>query len=533
MTQLARIPPTQQLLPIDLVNPGRLGLNTVQAGSLMSTDYCTIAQNCVIDTSGRLGARFAVATYSATGFPVANITRTVFEYNAGAGTYQQIAIGDNGTNQQVANSWNNLTAAAVVGTANLAATTQRWWLQNFNNKLIAFQNGQSPVVYSVGTPAWNLVVATQGSVKVSNGVGCAAFGRIWSCRTDGQTIDYCGLLDETDWGSASSGTIDMRTIWADGTDQVTAIFHFNASLVVCGSHHIVMFTDGRGSLLGLDPTQMYVFDLLIGTGCTSQWTVDYIGETDVVYLSPDGVQSLQRLLTDRNNPTASVTKFVRDQLIGNMTAENMQYVSGAYNQATGLYLLSMPASHIVYCLDMRRRYNDEVGNLCAVVTTWPITTYAVAVDHLNGTYFGITGKVGNYTGYTDYTGVSYTWLYQSPIMSFNQQEGEAVSTKLKMLKRFTAYVYTAGNVAINLSWITDFGARAGAATVSVGQIGAISQYGLGQYGIAQYGGGSALTKIAYPARARGQYYQIGISAAVTGGFSLQQIQLATKIGRVA
>jgi hypothetical protein len=532
MTQLARVAPNHQLIPIDIVTPGRLGLNTVQSSAVLSPDYATIAQNAVIDLAGRLAARQGLGVLSSTAFTVATQTQTVFEYNAGGGSYQQIVIGTNGATQQVSNSWTTIAANQLgAGTASMA-TANRWYLQNFNNKLIAFQSGQSPVVYSAGTPLWNLIVASQGSVHTGNGVGCAAFGRVWACRSDGHTIDYSGLLDETDWGSASSGLVDMNSIWTNGTDTVTAIFQFNAALVVCGLKHIVMFTDGRGSTLGLDPSQMYVFDILTGTGCLSQWTVDYVGETDVLYLSPNGVQSLQRVTTDRSNPTQDMTKYVRNTFLANVANEVYSAISGYYNPLLGLYLMTLPSSGLIYCLDVRRKYQDDVGNICAIVTTWNVKGYTVGGDHNYSIYFGITGKVAQYTGYADYTGSNYSFVWQSPVMNFAEQTGGA-STHLKMLKRYEAYVLTNGGINVNLSWLTDFGNNGGSASVAVTSFGSSAQYGVGQFGVSQFGGGSQLTLIKYPARARGQYYQLGVSAQVNGAFALQQVQLATKIGRVA
>jgi hypothetical protein len=533
MPQLARIQPDTQLVPIDIVAPGRLGLNLEQQGSVLTSDYCTQAHNAVLDSFGRLAARNGVAAYSSTAFTVATQTQTVFEYNAGGGSYQQIAIGTNGSAQQVANSWGGVAAAQLgAGTASLA-TANRWYCQNFNNKLIAFQSGQKPVVYSAGTPLWNLIVESSGTWSTGNGVGCAAFGRVWACKSDGHTIEYSGLLDETDRGSASSGLIDMNAIWVNGTDTVTAIFPFNAALVVCGNHHIVMFTDGRGSTLGLDPSQMYVFDQLTGTGCMSQWTVDYVGEADVVFLAPSGVQSLQRLLSDRNNPTQNLTKYVRTTFMAQALNESASNITGAYNAYLGQYFITMPNSRAVWVLDMKRKYQDDTGNLCAVVTVWDIQTYTVGVDHSFGTYFGTNGKVAQYFGYTDYNGQTYDFNYTSGQMNFQQQEGDQISTRLKMLKRFEAYVYSAGGMNVNLSWTTDFGVSSHSASVALSSSGPAAQFGVAQFGVGQFGGGSYLTLVKYPARARGQYYQIGVSASISGAFALQQIQLATKIGRVA
>lgn len=533
MTQLARVAPNRQLLPIDLVTPGSRGLNTVQSGALIGAEFATTANNAVIDTSGRLSARSGVTTQTTT--PVAgNLTiRTIFEYNPGDGTYQQIVAWAGGASKNIVNP--NLNS--IAGTASLA--NGRWWLRNFNNKMIGFQVGQKPCVYTKAGGVLNTVVESSGTWSLGNGVGCVAFGRVWAVsQTDGQTIEYSGLLDETDRGSPSSGVIDMHTIWADGTDAVTAIFSFNAALVVCGTKHIIMFTDGRGSMLGLDPTQAYVFDVITGTGCVSQWTVDYLGESDVVFFSPSGVQSLSRLTQDRSNPTGTLTKYVRDTLLSLLGSEVVNNISGSYNNQEGKYLLCMPVAKTIWCLDCRRLFPDEVNNLCAPATTWGMEGDAIAQMHTTvaaqpSIYVARTpGTIGLYSGFSD-EGNTYNFSYQSPWMNFAQQEGEQISVRLKMLKRYQAILFTGGNSTVNFTWNTDFGATASNTSFVFGATGVNSQYGVGQYGISQYGGGSVLAILKYDARARGQYYQIGITTNVSSAFSIQQIQLATKLGRVA
>jgi len=323
----------------------------------------------------------------------------------------------------------------------------------------------------------------------------------------------------------------MHTIWSDGTDQVTAIFAWNASLVVCGTNHIIFFTDGRGSMLGLDPTQAYVFDMLSGTGVISQWTVDHIGEADIVYLSPNGVQSLQRLTTNRNNPLETLSKYNRDLLLSQVYAETPANISGNFNSLTGFYVLGLPNTGLTWCFDMRRTYTDDVGALCAITTQWSMAlTAACSLIPTQAFYIARAnqGTVCQYSGYTD-EGNAYTFSYTSPWMNLGQQ----VAQKLKMLKRLSLILFTAGNVSFTASWTTDFGALSGQTTQTVSSSGALSQYGLGQYGVSQYGGGVNLYNWKYAAHIRGQYYQLGISSQVTGAWALQQAQFAAKIGRIA
>lgn len=522
---LRRIAPTHQLDPIDLVVPGSRGMNTVQAAALLDPLYAVTAQNAVIDTSGRLGAR--QGTTSLTNTPIGGqpTVQSIFEYNQGGGTYQSIAAWNGAITNNLAIPTNNLGGAVVVANG-------RWFFANFNNKCIGFQSGQKLIVYN-GAGTFANVVESQGTAP-TGGIGCAAFGRIWQLASDGQTVRYSGLLDETDWGSASSGTIDMHTIWADGTDTVTAIFAFNAALVICGNKHIVMFTDGRGSMLGLDPTQAYVFDTLLGTGCTSQWTVDHIGESDVVFLSSNGVQSLQRLLSNRDNPVETLTKYVRDDLLNLVAQETPSAISGAFNPTTGFYILGLPKSGFTWCLDMRRKYTDDIGALCSPVTLWTMFTAACTTTHVQATYICKvgTGTVDVYSGFADSGEGQYNFVWLSPWMNL----GQDVAARLKMMKRLTFILFTSGNVTFTSSWGVDFNASfAGTGFVSqtVALQGSNSQYGIGQYGISQYGGSASLYLYKTPAHVRGQYYQIGISATITGPFALQQAQIAAKVGRVA
>lgn len=523
MTRLARIPPTDQLQPIDLIAPGSMGLNLEASGTLLDPRYAVTALNAVIDPNGRLGARNGIINQTVT--PQAGLLpiKTIFEYNQGNGSYTKLFMFDGGGSTNIANPNIN----SIAGTASLA--NGRWWFQNFNNKAIAFQSGQVPAVYTAGSGVLNSIVASSGVVPVCNGVGVAAFGRVWAVGTDNQTLNYSGLLDETDWGSSSSGLIDMRTIWSDGTDLITAVFHFNAALVVCGSKHVVMFTDGRGSMLGLDPTQAYVFDIILGSGVVSQWTVDYIGEQDVIFLSPSGIQSLSRVTTERSNPSTNLAKYVRTQLLYQVQAEVAANITGVYNQLTGFYVLSLPVSKGIYCLDMKRRYNDDINENVCRVTTWGMFASSMAMDHLNNLYIARTpGSVGLYAGNSD-EGNTYLYTWLSPWMNL----GENLGQRIKMLKRLAFILYTTGGAQVNITWNVDFGRASGSATITLPNFGANSLYGIGQYGVSQYGGALSLLNMKYPAHARGQYYQIGISSSIIGGFSVQQAQLVTKVGRIA
>lgn len=447
---------------------------------------------------------------------------TLFEYAQGAGVYSSVIAWSGG----ISNNFSNPVANDISGA--VTDTNGQWFFQNFNNKVVGFQSGLKPIV-AVGAGNFATVVESSGTAP-TGGVGCAAFGRVWTTRTDQQTIQYTGLLDETDWGSASSGLIDMRTIWSAGTDQVTAIMAFNASLVVFGTNHIVFFTDGRGSMLGLDPTQAYVFDVILSTGCYSQWTTQPIGEGDVVFLGPNGMQSIANLQNSRSFPMSNLTKYVRDNLLAQLSAESVATVRSTYNNQLGQVLLSFPNSQTIWCVDVRRKYQDDIGDTCGICTNWTMVATALETTHLNVTQIARTpGTAGVYSGNTD-EGVQYIFSYLSGWLNL----GQDVAHKLKMLKLIQLIVFSGAAAALTITWNTDFGATAlSAPIVTGGGTGAPSQYGLGQYGVSQYGGGIALSLQKYDARARGQYYQVGLNAPITNLFSLQQMSLHCKLGRTA
>jgi hypothetical protein len=285
-------------------------------------------------------------------------------------------------------------------------------------------------------------------------------------------------------------------------------------------------------MLGLDPTQAYVFDVLMGTGCISQWTVDHIGESDVVFLSPNGLQSLQRLTQSRNNPLETLSKYNRDTILTQLQNEVYANISGCFNQTTGFYILCFPVTGVVWCFDMRRLYTDPVGAICSITTQWTMTLTACHSDaQQNNLYLCRAGHgtICQYSNYLD-EGSTYNFVYLSPWMTL----GDAVAQRLKLVKRITITMYTSGTSPFTITWGVDFGSTSGSTTYTLLPLGANSQYGIGQYGLAQYGGaGSNLYIYKYPAHIKGQYHQLGFQIIINGQFSLQQAQYTAKIGRIA
>ncbi len=516
MPDLARIPPASQITPVDLVSPGFRGLNFVQSGSLLNPAYATQARNAILDANGRLAARDGVTAVTSTPGPAA--VRTLHEYTNEAGTREVIF-------SYVGGISNNL-ADPVAGDISGSVTDAdgRWWFQNFNNKVLGFQDGQRLIVRTAGNFA---SVTVSSGTAPTGGIALAAYGRVWQTANK-QTIQYSGLLDETDWGSASAGTIDMSTIWTNGTDEITAIAAFNGALVVFGKKHIVFWIDGQGSALGLDPTQMYVVDVISGTGTLSQHTLQAVGETDLLFLSKVGVQSIKRLLNEKSAPIATLTKYVRDELLFQLQSEDVTLIRSTYNPLTGFYLLSFPTAGKTWVLDQRRRYRDEDGDEVSIITDWSIAPTALVTTDTNTLYMGVgVGVVGQYLGDND-RGSTFRFIYQSPWLDL----GEDFANRLKILKRLGSILFVRNETTIVFKWNVDFddGFKSISRTVSGD---ASAEWGSAEWGAAEWSGGLALRILKVPARGRGQYYRIGIEADVNGEFAVQQAELFTKLGRLA
>jgi hypothetical protein len=516
----AYIVPKEQLQPIDLVTPGFRGLNTAQSGSILSPAYCTQADNAVIDSTGRLAARDGVTDITTTPVDPAVPIKTLFEYKQEDGTLTPIIAWDGGISTDLADP----EGSDISGTVDDADGT--WRFQNFNDVVVGFQEGLTPIVYN-GTGTFAEITESSGTAPTGE-VAMAAFGRLWAVDADGQTIKYSGLLDYADWGSVSAGQIDMSNIWTQGTDIVSAIAEFNGLIVVFGRKHIVFFGDGNAGILGVMPTQLAVVDIISGTGCLSQYSLQPVGEADLLFLAPEGVQSLSRVIQEKSNPITTLTKYVRDDLLGAVDLEDPRRIRSTYNPILAAYILSLPATSQCWVLDQRSKWVDDTGAQLCTVTKWTIGPTALFTRESNQMLLSIEdGYVSQYAGAND-RGETFRFVYQSPWLDL----GEQVANYLKILKRLGAIIFVTSATTIIFKWSVDFRTdfRSSIETVEGD---ASAEWGEAEFGEDEFGGGLALRIIKKPARHKGQYYRLGIEAEVEGEFALQQSEMFAKIGRLA
>jgi hypothetical protein len=417
----------------------------------------------------------------------------------------------------------------LVGTIS-STSSGRWYFVNFFDKAIGFQAGQKPIVRSTGT--FSNIVESSGSAP-TGGVGTAAYGRVWGMNADGHTLQFCALGDETNWGAGDSGSIDLRKVWPQGNDTVTAIQAFNGTLAIFGTRQILFYGSTNPSVLGLDVTQLKIVDAIEGVGCISQWTLAPIGgekeQSDLLFCSLIGIQSLQRLLVNQSRPISQLSKHVRDALIQMLQAETPNNITGFYSPTNGFYALSLPTSGYTWVADMRHRFEDEDGDDVARMTRWAIAPLTM-VEFFNRTVYmsNVTGTVATYGVGTDY-GSTFQVQLRLPWMDFGQELG----SRLKALKRIGALLYARVSINVTFTWYVDFGVSSTGTAVRSTPTGTLAEWGTGQWGLSEWSGGLLLTLLNADASGTGQYFSLAITTTSDSSFAIQQASLLAKVLRQA
>jgi hypothetical protein len=497
-----------QLQPITLVAPGRYGLNLEAEYNLLDPAWATEATNAVVSDGGRLSARDGWSdqtTNAIAGTPSIDVmhelllpagTRTVIS-TAGSKLYKNI---------------DDFTLAANDLTGAVTVTADNWHFANFNGYVLGVQDEHELIEWdgSAADFVASTIVSTGQPATPNPGNCClGAFGRFWFSDDDNQTIWYSALLDHDDLTTANgAGYIDMRNIWTKGMDTITAIAAFGSNLVVFGKNHIVIWADGQGSAIGLNPTQMYVADTIEGTGCIARDSIQLIGEGDLWFLSRHGIQSLGRVMAERNNPTVNITKHVHTAFVGDIQTErssdaNLDAVRSCYSPEQDMYLLFLPTNDVIWCVHTAAPFNDGEGGAMPI-TKWSMGgSIKCGLARYNGdVLFGSSGVVGKYGTQQDNTS-SYEYSFWTGWLDLGPDR-----------------------------WEFDFSGNAGSQTLSYETPGS-AEYGTAQYNIDEYAGGLTLQRRNFPGTYQGQFIRLGNITTIDGfRFVTQQINLVPKLGRM-
>jgi hypothetical protein len=504
---------------IPMTSPGFMGLNTQQSSGLLGPEWATSLINAVIDDNGRVAARSGYDNLTTT--TIVGQFQKVEEYVKSDGTTELIAIG--GTTPALYKSTDGgSTWTDVTGTATPSALPAS--LHNFNNEMWVFQQGEAPAHYA------GVSFATVADVNApQSDIALAAFGRLWAADADGHTVAYCDLLDGTNWTTGTAGFVDLWNIWP-GNDQLTAITQFNGSLVMAGKRAIVMWSDGAGSQLGIDPLTMYVVDIIAGTGIITYNSVQHV-DGDLWFLSENGLQSLGRVVQEKSNPLNNLSKNIQDYLRFKVDQIDLDDLRSVYSPRDRVYLLSLPSGAVpeggtCFAFDTRGRLEDGAARCTGTWTLVPTACVArrngdllVQIAHANA-------RVGLYDGSLDDSN-SYLFEYNSGWLDLTKQG------LLLFPKRFTGVFFTDNSIDITFQWAFDFRSTPSAKTKTFTGAAGGGEWGEGEWGLSEFGGGISLREGGVAGSKSGEYIKVGITSTINNTIlAIQQLDLYCKVGRM-
>ena len=503
----------QQLQNITVAAPGFAGLNTQDSPIGGDPSFAAVADNCVIDKLGRIGARKGWEAVSSNGAAVLGSSRgieSVFEFVKRDGTKIVFSAGNNkiftGTS----------TLAAVTLPSGYSISANNWKIVSFNNDVYFFQRAHAALVSVAGSTTL-IAVADGGTAAPAANEVLAAYGRLWAAdiTANKYVVYWSDLLDGDDWHGGSSGSLDLTLVWPTGFDEVVALAAHNNFLIIFGKKSMIVYSGASA------PASMTLADTVEGVGCIARDSVQHTG-TDILFLSETGVRSFGRTIQEKSMPMRDISKNIRTDLLSLIPLQT-NAIKSLYSSEEAFYLLTLPDSNTVYCFDMRRQLEDGSNR----VTTWS-SMYPLSFVSLEGgaIYIGISSGIVEYKNYMD-GAVKYEMRYFSNPMDFGN------TSNLKFLKKFNLTIIGGQNTPTTLNWGYDYSASftKQAFTFSSSNI---AEYGLAQYNTTgEYTSSILINTPKVNTSGSGEVATIGIEAEVNGAaFSIQKIDIHALLGRL-
>lgn len=523
MPRNVKIKPQTELLSMPLLGVGFSGLNTElpAAVGFQNVSWASQLENTVFDDLGRLSLRNGyvdVTTTPITGSP--EVVR-LFEYIKADETASIMAVTstflifestDDGA------TWSDISGDFT--TNSLANTQVRF--ANLAGNIYAVAPGHKVHEYD-GTGNFTEI----SDSPVSRGLILSAFGRLWVPQDATDVIKYSGLITGTDWTSPSSGSIDASNVWTDGQDTINAIWAFGATLVLFGRKHIIMYVDGAGSELGIDPDNLYVVDTIEGTGTQHPDGILNIGEGDLWFVGDQGIQSLRRVIEEKVNPLADVTRNVKSliqaRLSGN-TGSNGS-IQAVFSPEQRFVLYNFKEEPQVVSFDTRFQLPDATYR----ISTWDLDISSVLRRRDGTILYGLTaGNVGLHSTFRD-DGATYAMTFASPWLNF----GNELHSNLKIIKSFYGFIFGGGTISGSARWGFDYRPLEFVQTYSNVYVATGAEFNDGEWGSGEFGQGLRMRKQEFAGSGEGQVVKffITLQSDVDLKIALQEVGVRAKQGR--
>jgi len=495
----------KELQSIAIQAPGFYGLNTQDSPTSLPEQFALVAENCVIDQFGRIGARKGWAYQTTTG---GDSLVSIGEFIKSDGTTEIIS-------SSATAIYKGTTTLTDITPASHTVSDGLYDHATLNGVHFLFREGSDPIYYD-GTTCDEVSahIDYSGTVPAGNIVQ-SGFGRIWVAKTsaNNSTVYWSDLLTGFKWDTGSSGSIDVSKVWPDGSDEITALAVHNGILAIFGKRQILLYSGAD------DPATMKIADTVVGIGCIARDSIQVTG-TDLIFLSDSGVRSLKRTIQEKSAPMTDISKNVRTELTTYLLAES-QNIFSVYSPEEAFYLLHLPTTNITYCFDMRTPLQDGAHR----ATQWDsIQPQAFCRTRDGDLLLGKTLGIAKYTGYDD-NGSAYQMAYFTNYIDFG------APSNLKLLKNLKITVIGGSATDIVLNWGYDYSYnyKKKRFTLST-QV--IAEYNIAEYNIGEFNAGVLVNRPNVNASGGGQVVQLGIEAEVNGAqVSIQRLTAQATIGR--
>ena len=513
---------SQQLQAFSITAPGFMGLNTQDSSLDLASGFALVANNCIIDQYGRVGARKGWSKQHSTlaALGTADV-KTIAELTDPAGNTYTLCAGNNKLFKLVGGVLTELTFNGV-GTAP-TITDSNWSTAFLDGDLYFYQRGHNPIGFDPGSSTTTYYRVDQetgynGTVQLAN-VVISAYGRLWNADTtsDKVTVQWSDTKNPQKWGSGTAGTLDTTTVWPKGGDVIVGLAAHNNFLFIFGKHNILVYQGAN------TPATMTLYDVITGIGCIARDSIVNTG-TDVIFLSDTGVRSITRTIQEKTAPMRDLSKNVRNDLMAAVAGEDLTKVKAVYSPLDAFYLLTLPILKTVYCFDMRGVLPD---GSCRVTTWSGIEPKSFCVLTDGTLLIGKEGFIGKYTGYTDDTN-SYRFQYFTNHTDLGQPSVTSV------LKRLNAVVIGGSNQYVTFKWGYDFSGNYQAANTQIPTQG-VSYFGVAEYNTSgvEYSNGVALQTLKVYPNGSGKVVQTGYEADINSfPLSIQKIEIQAKNGKL-
>lgn len=505
--------------------PGFYGLNTQDSSVGLEDGFATVANNAVIDKYGRIGSRKGWTIVNTAGAAIgANDVKAIHEHFGPTGTQYILVAASTKLYKLASGTLTELTYGG--GGSAPTITDSNWEIVSLNGIAYFFQLGHDPLYFDPATSTTVYKRVTEhGSYSAtipSANIAISAYGRLWvaGTSTNKVTVSWSDQLLGYVWGTGTSGSLNLTTVFTNGMDEIVGIEAINGLLVIFCKKCIIIYENAMTP----SASTFILREVIKNVGCLARDSIQNTGN-DILFLSATGVQSLSRLQqNDTALPLKDVSRNVRDDLLEYVTGTtDKNTIKSVYHPYEALYVLSFPASDTSYVFDTRA----VLENGASRATTWALAPTAFCSTSDNTLLMGMTSYVGLYTGSTDNT-ASFRLQY------FTNYKDLKLPTIIKILKRIGFTIKGPSGQAVVIKWGFDYNVSYKSISKTLDATGSAAYFNIAEFNeaISEYNGGDVLTRIRVPASGSGLVLQLGIETDISESqVSIQAMDIYIKQGK--